>query len=505
LPAEAKIFRGLLDSLSIGVAYVTIDGAVLYANDYFGQLIAGSDANLTGRALKEHISGDNWTLLDLALQQAQKTSVEGEMRITSAAGKRTVRLSFTALAGMDSTAIRIAATEVTQLVETKKALKQTEASLHAASVQLVRIQDDERRNMARDLHDVTGQELAVVLMSLDRLTRELGSKGDDVRQRMEECVGWIRKIESEIRTLSYVLHPPMLDEMGLGAALGVFTQGFGKRTGIDVSLKVMKDLPRLKTEIEIAVFRVIQESLTNIFRHSGSTRAWVEVGFKEKALRAAIRDEGKGIVEQREKRKSGVGMQSMRGRLQLLGGALHVKSSSGGTEIRADLPVSDQDILTYGGMLPDGEEHGHAGTKKRRNARSRLLIVDDHEVARQGLRALLKGESDLEICGEAENGNEAVEKAKKLLPDLIIMDLSMPEAGGFSAANRIRGAGIASRILIYTTHAHSALEKTARATGCHGLVLKSNAAKDLLRGVRAVLRGGEFYGAVTATAALEPA
>ena len=117
----------------------------------------------------------------------------------------------------------------------------------------------------------------------------------------------------------------------------------------------------------------------------------------------------------------------------------------------------------------------------------------DHEVARQGIRVLLKSQTDLEICGEAQDGLDVVSKVQELKPDLVIMDLSMPHMSGLSAASHIRNSGAPTKILMYTTHAYPQLEVTARAAGCDGYVLKSNAVQDLIRGVRAVLEGESFY------------
>jgi two-component system NarL family response regulator len=130
----------------------------------------------------------------------------------------------------------------------------------------------------------------------------------------------------------------------------------------------------------------------------------------------------------------------------------------------------------------------------------RILIVDDHEVARKGIRFLLNEEDDLEICGEAQDGLEAFDKVQRLSPDLVILDLNMPGGGGFSAANRIRNAGLTPKILIYTTHTFPGLERIARAADCDGFVVKANATQDLIRGIRAVLRGEEFYSSLNSKA-----
>jgi CheY-like chemotaxis protein/two-component sensor histidine kinase len=350
--------------------------------------------------------------------------------------------------------------------------------------------------MARNLHDVTGQELAVAVVTLDRLSRNLDAPKSDLRASLEECSEWIRKVEGEVRTLSYTLHPPMLDELGLGMALDVFTKGFTKRTGIEIHLEVAANLPRLALEKEVGMFRVIQECLSNVFRHSGSQRAWVRLSLENGSFRVSVRDEGKARRGRQNGApfQPGVGMQSMTGRLRVMGGELEVKTGRHGTEVIARAPLEEGEILPTNRKADAEPTTIDLNSAPPNGGRRRVLIVDDHEVARQGIKALLKDEPDLEICGEAENGLQAVERAKELRPDLIIMDLTMPHVGGFSAANRIREAGIPTRILIYTTHSYPELERMAHATGCHGFVMKSNASKDLLRGARAVLRGDEFYG-----------
>jgi signal transduction histidine kinase len=494
---NAGVFQALLDSLNIGVAHVTAEGEILYANERFAEVLgAKSEEKLTGDLLREHVSSANWVPLFRALQSATVKPIEGELRISRPGFNQTLRLSFAPL-GNGSPTIGIAATEVTELVEKTRALRESEASLHTVTLQLLKMQDQERRTMARDLHDVTGQELAVAVVALDRLSRNLDAPKANLQASLEECAGWIRKVENEIRTLSYVLHPPLLDEMGLGMALDVFTKGFTKRTGIEVNLEAAENLPRLSVEKEVGLFRVIQECLSNVFRHSGSQRAWVNLSRENGSFRVSVRDEGRGMPagQNGAAYQPGVGMQSMTGRTRLMGGALEIKSNRRGTEIIATVPVAEADVLLTDRAInhasPETNSVEAAGSQEV--SRKRVLIVDDHEVARQGIKALLKDEPDLEICGEAEDGLEAIERAKALRPDLIIMDLTMPHMGGFSAANRIRESGLTPRILIYTTHSYPELEKMAHATGCHGFVLKSNASKDLLRGARAVLRGDEFY------------
>jgi signal transduction histidine kinase len=479
------------------VAYATPDGELLYANRHFAEVLGRSpDKEISGSNLMRFVAAGDWTALKMALEQGAVRAVEGEMKVLARDLKtapRTIRLSFMPLADGKGEATRIVAREVTELVEATRALKLSEASVHSLSARLLQIQDEERRRMARDLHDVTGQELAAAVISLDRLERTIGRPGVDVKQAIAESTAWLRKVETEIRTLSYVLHPPLLDEMGLASALNWFVQGFSKRTGIDVETDIADGIPRLQVEREMAIFRVVQECLANVFRHSGSRRARVRLTMNGEWLEASVADEGKGFEHQDASGavRPGVGIQSMRGRLEPVGGSLQLQSSRRGAKVTARVPL--QGCGGVPGEIFQFSVEAGSPAPHPPNARKRVLIADDHEVARQGIRMLLKDQADMEICGEAENGIDAVVKTGELMPDLLILDLSMPHLGGFSAANRIRAAGINTKILIYTTHAYPGLEHTARASGVDGFVLKSKASEDLIRGARAVLEGREFY------------
>jgi PAS domain S-box-containing protein len=505
LRSESQLYHSLLDNLDIGVASVSRDGEILYANRHFAEILGLRDfESLAGSHLKDFVSARDWGSLSEALNRGAQDAAEGEMKLVKVDSNevRTVRCSFSRFVDSDAVTVKIVAAEVTELIEKTRALKESEASLQSLSARLLQVQDDERRRMARDLHDVTGQELAVAIMGIDRLARSTTEEAD-LRNALVETANQLRKVEAEIRTLSYVLHPPLLDEMGLRSALHWYIEGFSKRTGIDVDTKIPESLPRLGVEKETALFRVVQEGLTNVFRHAGSGRARVRVSIDSGALKVSVEDEGKGFnTEGLSAAKPGVGIQSMRDRLKSFSGSLDVRSGPRGTQVIVTVPLNL-------------EEHASAPQRREEETtsadqtvpvaetvtiRKRVLIADDHEIARRGIRALIEGQTDLEICGEAEDGLEAVVKTRELKPDLLILDLSMPQLGGFSAVNQIRKAGLTTKILMYTTHSYPGLENVARAAGCDGFVLKSNASQDLIRGARAILKGSKFYGSEMAKA-----
>jgi len=502
---QAHVYQSLLNSLDIGVANTTRDGEILYANRRFAEILGLKEFhNPVGSYLKQFVSARDWGSLSEALRHGSAGVAEGEITFVEAESSevRTVRCSFAPLSDDHTGGIKVIATEVTELVEATKALRESEASLQNLSARLLQVQDNERRRMARDLHDVTGQELAVAIMGIDRMARN-AAHDKDLQASLSETAGQLRQVESEIRTLSYVLHPPLLDEMGLRSAIQWYVEGFSKRTGIEIAAKISENLPRFGIEQETALFRVIQEALTNVFRHSGSRRARVLISLKAGVLEARVEDDGKGLQRDQltASAKPGVGIQSMRDRLKTLGGTLDLRSGPQGTQIIASLPLpskGDSEI-----QPPEAEpvsEGLPANVAVMEPARKRVLIADDHEIARRGIRALLGDQPDLEICGEAADGMEAVTKTQQLKPDLLILDLSMPRLGGFSAVNEIRRAGLSTKILMYTTHSYPGLERVARAAGCDGFVLKSNASQDLIRGARTVLQGGKFYGSEMAQA-----
>jgi signal transduction histidine kinase len=225
--------------------------------------------------------------------------------------------------------------------------RKLEESLHALTTKLLHAQDEEQRRIARDLHDSINQYHAAIKMNLARLNRAEPTKSKHSQlltqslELLEECI-------SETRTLSYLLHPPVLDEMGFFAAVGWYIKGFGQRSGIQVNLTLPSELERLPAMIEVALFRVVQEALTNIHRHAHTAVVDIHVERTGKSVALEIRDYGCGILPEklRELREAagsaGVGIASMRERINELGGQLKIESDGKGTRVSARIPIATQ-------------------------------------------------------------------------------------------------------------------------------------------------------------------
>jgi PAS domain S-box-containing protein len=218
-------------------------------------------------------------------------------------------------------------------------------SLRLLSSCLMQAQDEERRRVARELHDSVGQYLAAIQMNLDGLVEDSAHVPEKFQLRLADSVDLVARCTAEIRTLSYLLHPPLLDEVGLGSAISWYVEGFSERSGIAVNLDVPANLPRFSSELETAVFRVIQQSLANVHKHSGSKSASIRVAIADSKLVVEVSDEGHGIGAEilskfREVGQSpGIGISGMRERVIGLHGNFDLRSDELGTAIVVSVPV----------------------------------------------------------------------------------------------------------------------------------------------------------------------
>ena len=231
------------------------------------------------------------------------------------------------------------------------------AELQTLSQRLLRVQDDERRRVARDLHDSTGQTLTALKICVDLLQRKLDKK-QEIYSEISSIARLVDEALQEVRTTSYLLHPPMLDEAGFTSAAQWYITGFSQRSGMRVRMDFSPEVERLPHSVEIALFRVLQESLTNVHRHSGA--AEVEIRFHRDAQAAIleVRDYGRGMPREwlsgrgPSVQDSGVGLAGMRERLHELKGGLELEAADPGTRLRAIVPlVADLDQRTLASPL----------------------------------------------------------------------------------------------------------------------------------------------------------
>ena len=215
-------------------------------------------------------------------------------------------------------------------------------SLRDLSARLLQVRDEERRRIARELHDSIGQLLAALSMNIAALNRE--RLAPEVAKNAADSLHLLDQAIREIRTMSHLLHPPLLDEVGLESTLRWYVDGFTQRSGLKVDLQISVGPERLPQATELTVFRLVQECLANIHRHSGSKSASIHIESQNGRLSLEVKDAGKGIPPEKQtavqEGRLGVGIRGMRERLRLLGGTLDIESSPDGATVRATLPIS---------------------------------------------------------------------------------------------------------------------------------------------------------------------
>src|SRR5205814_2493568 len=223
------------------------------------------------------------------------------------------------------------------------------------SGRLLQLQDEERRRFARELHDGLGQYLVSLKMNLSLMLNRPQESGG----LLAESIKLVDESITETRTISYLLHPPMLDEAGFASAARWYVDGFSRRSGIKVNLNLPRRLGRMHKDVEVALFRVVQEALTNIHRHSGGSIVGIHLSVDTKQLQLKIKDDGRGMPRKRLRTiidgtaDTGVGLAGMRERMRELSGSLEIKSDRAGTTVTICIPLERADI--------ESEQNGESG------------------------------------------------------------------------------------------------------------------------------------------------
>ena len=350
-------YRVLVESINEGAATLDRSGSVLYANPRFAEILDLSVDELVGSALVDHLPSWERDKLLEPIAQGHRRRAGIELIVETPRGpSKLVRFTLKPLKNTPRHTVFVVATELTELVEANEALKSNEESLSQLSARLLQLQDEERRHIARDLHDITGQKLAFQSMALSALqAKQCPNLDAEAQQALSESLVLNKEISAEIRALSYLLHPPLLDELGLSSAARWYASGFTKRTGIPVDIDVPQETKRLSSDAEVAIFRVLQESLTNVQRFANTPRVRLRIRTTEDRIEVEIEDYGRGIQTTKSKsaqesvERRGVGIQGMTERIRQLGGRLEITSvPKRGTLVTATIPLCS----SQGEVLP---------------------------------------------------------------------------------------------------------------------------------------------------------
>lgn len=323
----------LLDLANDAILVRTADGRITYWNEGAERLYGWKKEDALGKSTQEVIQTEFPTDLSYILGQDRW---EGELRQRRRDGSRLIVVSrWTTV--RDHNGNPIGWLEINTDITARKRAEDAARSL---SGRILTLQDDERRRIARGLHDSLGQYLTALKINLDRSSSE-----DSNPAVISECAGIVDKCLTETRTISYLLHPPMLDEAGFCSAARWYVDGFSQRSGLKVNLNLSPKLGRMHKDVEVALFRAVQEGLTNAHRHSGCSVVEICLSLNARELRLEIKDDGRGIPQKRlkslieEPAEAGVGLAGMRERIRELGGSFEIRSDRAGTTVVVSIPV----------------------------------------------------------------------------------------------------------------------------------------------------------------------
>ena len=339
-------FRRFFDLPLIGMAILAADRHVLLANQTLCQMLGYSEEQLQQLTWTELTYPDDLSASERLMEQTSRGLSEGyviEKRLLNNGGG-------IVYASISACCVRLADGTFDQLVlivQDVTERKKSEQRLAELTARLLKTQDDERRRIARDLHDDTAQAIGVILLNLARVKKSLNSADQKAMDRLNESMALASQSLKEIRTLSYVLHPPLLDQAGLSTALQWYVKGFEERSGVKVKfLDEGSGGRRMPSDVECSLFRVVQECLTNIRRHTNSETAKIRLTTTKERVVLQVRDEGTTLNQSHSTAESvdefeglGVGIPGMKHRLKQLGGDLQVQSAAKGTIVTATVPV----------------------------------------------------------------------------------------------------------------------------------------------------------------------
>jgi PAS domain S-box-containing protein len=346
--AREKLHSELLQLAHDAIIVRDVDSTILFWNRGAQETYGWSAAEACGHVTHAFLKTEFPEPLDQIYEKLHSVgSWEGELVHWTREGKRLV-VSSRQVLQRDPQGRTIGILEINRDVTPRK---EAEEALRNLSARLLQLQDEERRRIARELHDSTGQSLAALVIHLSAVSAKIADVDPGAGELLREAILLSQKASDETRTLSYLLYPPTLDYAGLRSALEWYIEGFTQRSKVKVDLNVSLGPNRLPEIVERTLFRIVQESLTNIFRHSGSDTASVQIETRSGIVRLEVADNGKGIPQNilatlnSSGGQLGVGIRGMRERVRQLGGWLQIRSHSAGTTIivtlSADISASE--------------------------------------------------------------------------------------------------------------------------------------------------------------------
>ncbi len=455
----AELLRGQEPTRNLPIIFLS----AVHREDYY--VFRGYEAGAVDFIIKPYNSkillGKVSVFLDLASQRMESKRMAAELRLANEALETRVR-------------------ERTELAEARS------KQLQALAVELIEAEERERRRIADLLHDDLQQILACARLQLQSICQSLPTIPElaDVERLLVESI-------AKSRRLSHELSPVVLHHSGLAVALQWLVGQMQKQFGLHVDLETGAAQPfEESTALKIFLFRAVQELLFNVVKHAGVKNARVEIVSTEEGLVTMVSDQGHGFnpaILDSSAIASGFGLLSLRERVRHIGGSMTIASAPGkGSRFTLSVPVDLSNRREVQPVAPAADQQTHAATRRVRRDRTgttRVLFADDHKVMRQGLIRLISGQPDIRVVGEAANGREALERTRQLRPDVVVMDVAMPEMDGIEATRRIKAELPDVRVIGLSMYEEEQLARSMCRAGAEAFLVKTASSSELLKAI----------------------
>lgn len=488
LSGEDTIYRRLVETMNEAGVTLTPEGRILFCNQCFGRMLRLPMEQIVGQPVEVFLQSSSRPVLADLLERV--VSEPGSARLVFRASDGTpvpMLASANLLVQGDSKTVCLVAANMTDLEARNLELKQRADQLARLASELTLTEQRERRRLARVLHDHLQQLLVGAKFGLEGFGRKVIDEED--KSFIDDIYELINESIAVSRSLTVELSPTILYEAGLAAGLEWLARWMEQKHGLLVELEIEPHVSVERDDIRILLFESVRELLFNVTKHAKVTRANIGVSRSSDQVRIVVTDEGVGFDPDQLRRSGGMGeggfgLFSIRERLELIGGSLVIESApQRGARFTLTAPAKETLPTEAEGPAPSSAAEP-AQVLQEAETKIRVLIADDHTVVRQGLTNLLQRERGIEVIGQAADGQEAVEKAQQLRPDVILMDFSMPQMNGVDATRVIHARQPETRIIGLSMYDEADRAKAMMDVGASAYVTKSAEFSRLVNTIR---------------------